>query len=93
MFEEFSISFEVAVRSLNAKPDEYYLSNTENISDPVEIAIKKFENHPSVQAFKQNILVNQDFYFYNMEVSDKLEETAAFNNKKNGTFGKFQRSF
>ena len=33
--EEFSTFFEDAVRSLNVKPDEYYLSDTENSSDPV----------------------------------------------------------
>ena len=47
--EEFSTFFEDAVRSLNVKQDEYYLSDTENLIDPVEIAIWKFENHPSVQ--------------------------------------------
>ena len=87
MFEEFSTFFEDAVRSLNEEPDEYYLSDTENLSNPVEIAIRKFENHPSVQAIKQNIPVNKDFYFSNTEVSDILKETTALNNKKNGTFG------
>ena len=42
--EEFSTFFEDAVSSLNVKPDEYYLSDTENLSYPVEIAVKKFEN-------------------------------------------------
>ena len=85
--EEFSTFFEEAVRLLNVKPDEYYLSDTENLSNPVEIAIRKFENHPSDQAIKQNFSVNKDFYFSNTEVSDILKETTALNNKKNGTFG------
>ena len=87
MSEEFSTFFEDAVRSLNVEPDEYYLRDTENLSNPVVIAIRKFENHPSVQAIKQNISVNKDFYFSNTEVSDILKETTALNNKKNGTFG------
>ena len=87
MSEEFSTFFEDAVRSLNAEPDEYYLCDTENLSNPVDIAIRKFENHPSVQAIKQNISVNKDFHFSNTEVSDILKETTALNNKKNGTFG------
>ena len=86
--EEFSTFFEDAVRSLNVEPDEYYLSDTENLSNPVVIAIRKFENHPSVQAIKQNISVNKDFYFSNTEVSDILKETTALNNKNNFTFGK-----
>ena len=56
-------------------------------SSPLEIAIRKFENHPSVQVIKQNISVNKDFYFSNIEVSDILKETTHLNNKKNGTFG------
>ena len=87
LFEEFSAFFEDAVRSLNVDPDEYYQSDTENLSNPVKIAIRKFENHPSVQAIKQNISVNKDFYFSNTEVSDILKETTALNNEKNGTFG------
>ena len=55
MSEEFSTFFEDAVRSLNVKPDKHYLSDTENLSDLVDIVIKKFENHPSVQAIKQNM--------------------------------------
>ena len=85
--EEFSTFFEDAVRSLNVEPDEYHLSDTENLSNPVEIAIRKIENHPSVQAIKQNVTVNKDLYFYNIQVSDILKETTALNNKKNDTFG------
>ena len=61
--EEFSTFFEDAVSLLNVKPDEYYLNDTVNLSDPLEIAIRKFENYPSVQAIKQYISVNQGFYF------------------------------
>ena len=85
--EEFNSFFEDTVRFLNVKPDECYLSDTETLSDHVEIAIRKFENHPSVQAIKQNVSVNQDFYFSNTEVRDILKETEILNNKRNGTFG------
>ena len=82
LLEEFSTFFEDAVRSLNEEPDEYYLSDTENLSNPVEIAIRKFENHPNVQAIKQNISVKKDFYLSNTEVSYMLMEITALNNKK-----------
>ena len=59
----------------------------EILSNSVEIVIRKFENHPSVQAFKQNISVNKDFYFSNTDVSDILKETTVLNNKRNDTFG------
>ena len=87
MSEEFSTFFEDAIRSLNVESNESYLSDPENLNNSVEIVIRKFENHPSVQAIKENISVNQDFYFSNIEVSDILKETIALNNKKNGTFG------
>ena len=80
--EEFSTFFEDAVRSLNVEPDESFLSDTENLSNPVGIAIRKFENHPSVQVIKQNISVNKGFYFCNTEVSDILKETTALNKKR-----------
>ena len=87
MSEEFSTFFEDAVTSLNVEPNEYFLSDTEKSSNPVDIAIRKFENHPSVQAIKQNISVNKDFHFSNTKVSDILKETTVLNNKNNGNFG------
>ena len=48
----------------------------------MEIAVRKFENHRSAQTIKQNISVNQDFYFSNTEVRDILEETTSLNNKR-----------
>ena len=41
--------------SLNVKPDKYYQSATESLSDPVETTIKKFKNYLSVLTIKQNI--------------------------------------
>ena len=55
LFEEFSTFFGDAIRLLNVKPDECYLNNTENLGEPVQIVIRRFENNPSVQAIKQNI--------------------------------------
>ena len=77
MSEKFSTFFEDDVGSLNVELYEYFLSDTENLTNPVDIPISKFENHPSVQAIKQNISVNKDFDFSNTEVSDILKETTA----------------
>ena len=51
--EEFSTVFEDAVRLLSVKPDKYYLSDTENSSDSVDIDIRKFENHQIVGTIVQ----------------------------------------
>ena len=87
MCEEFSTFFLDADKSLNVEPNEFYLSDTENLSDPAGITIRKFENYPSAQAIKENISGNQDSYFCNTKVRDILKETTALNYKKNGTFG------
>ena len=63
------------------------LSNTENLSDPLEIGNKKFENHPNVYAIRQNDPINQKLCFSNTDVSD-----TALNNKRNGTFGNTQQN-
>ena len=53
-----AVIFEDVVRSLSIMPDKYYLSNTENLSDALEIGNKKFENHPNVYAIRQNDPIN-----------------------------------
>ena len=70
--EEFSTFFENAVKSLNIKPRNLSLEDTINLSNPVEIAIKKFQNHPSAQVIRQNINLNQEFFFKQVEVDEIL---------------------
>ena len=50
--------FQNAVSSLNVKPDEYYLSDMKNLREPINIAIRKFENLSSVQDFKQDFKIS-----------------------------------
>ena len=72
--EESSSYFENAVKSLNIKPSNIIFGNTTNLSDPVVIAIKKFENHPSVEVIKENICVEQDFDFEQVEIGGISKE-------------------
>ena len=58
--EDFSPFFENAVKSLNISPRNLTLGDTTNLSYPVEIAIKKFENHPSVQIVKKDIVLTKN---------------------------------
>ena len=73
-------------KSLNFKPNIFYLSNAENISYPVMIAIEKFKNHSSAQPIKLNTSIDQNFIFSNTSVSDILVETTSLNIKRNETF-------
>ena len=86
--EESGTFFEDVVRSLNVKPDEYYLHNTENVSETLETVTRKFENHPSFQT----ISVNQISCFPTVEISDILKETTALNKKRMVTLVIFQHN-
>ena len=72
--EEFSTFFENAVKSFNIKPRNLSLEDTTNLSNPVKIAIKKFQNHPSVQVIRENRNLNQEFFFKQVEVDEILKE-------------------
>ena len=55
--------FSTAVNSLDVTENKSLLTETENIGHPAEIAIKKFETHPSVLSIKETIIVNKLFQF------------------------------
>lgn len=84
MADEFSSFFENALKSLNIKPSNIILGNTNNLSDPVEITVKQFENHPSVQTTQENIGLGVKFDFEQAEV-DVSKEIKNLHNNKNGT--------
>ena len=50
------------------------LEDTTNLSNPVEIDIKKFQNHRSVQVIRENINLNQEFFFKQVEVDEIFKE-------------------
>ena len=61
-------SFENAVKSLNIEPNNIILENKTNLIDLVEIAIKRTKNHPSIQIIKENICLEQEFDFGQVEI-------------------------
>ena len=48
--------FDKAVNDLKIKEDQYLLSSTSGIDDPVDIAVEKFKCHPSILEIKENVL-------------------------------------
>ena len=52
-----------AVKSLNLQCDSEHLSDVSDEADPIERAIKKFKNHPSIINVNQNILKTTNFEF------------------------------
>ena len=55
--------FSTIVDSLDIIENKSYLIGTVKLEDPVEIAIKIFENRPSVLSIKEIISINELFQF------------------------------
>ena len=64
--------FSTAVNSLEITENKSLLTETENLEDPVEIAIKEFENHPSVLSVKETININEIFQFSEITSDDNI---------------------
>ena len=81
----FSNFFENAVHSLGIKTNE---SSNDNygLKNPVEIAIKKYEQHLSINLIKENITNNESFHSLPTVQESILKEIINLDNKKNGTF-------
>ena len=58
----FSNFFENAIHSRAIKTNEYSNDNY-GLKNAVEIAIKKYEQHPSINLIKENTANNESFHF------------------------------
>ena len=75
--KQFNTLFEDVGRSLNINKDNSDLSDLENASVPIEIAIEMFEKHLSVLDIKQNISIEKKFNFSSTDICDIDKETTA----------------
>ena len=48
----------LAIKSFKIFPDKLYRNKVTDLDNPVDIAIKKFENHPSIKAVRVKLKVN-----------------------------------
>lgn len=74
-------------------PHEFYLTNAEYLSETEKIAFTKFQNHSSAQAVKLNIFVDQIFNFFNIDISNILEEITVWKNSRNDTIGNISTKY
>ena len=51
----FNTFFIEIVSNVGTKVDERYLCDASNISDPIEKAIQKYKNHPSISIIKKMV--------------------------------------
>ena len=77
----FGNFFENAIHSLGIKTNEYSNDNY-GLKNPVEIASKKYEQHPSINLIKENITNNESFHFLPAEQESILKEIINLDNKK-----------
>ena len=84
--ENFSNFFQSIVSNLKIGCDLNYLSNTNNVTDPIDIAIDKFKNHPSINLIKENTSIVSSFNFTKIKLADIEKEILNLDRKKNGTF-------
>ena len=77
----FSNFFENAIHSLGVKTNEYSNDNY-GLKNPVEIAIKKYQQHPGINLTKENITKNESFYFLPTEQESILKVIINLDNKK-----------
>ena len=78
--------FENAVKPLNIKPKGFTLSDTSNLNNPVEVAIKKFESQPSILTTTENIPIGYLFQSEHCQASAILREISELDLSKIITF-------
>ena len=82
--ETFKIFFENSVKNFNVLGDSDSLSPTFHLDNPVDMAVEKFKNHPSITLIKSNGNVSNNFFFKEVNFSDIFKEISLLNSKKQG---------
>ena len=85
--EKFNEFFKNAVHNLNLSSNEDLLLFTTHLSDPVQIAIEKYKNHPSILTIQNNVTTDQSFSFQMASTETIYKQISLLNSKKNGTHG------
>ena len=84
--ETFNTFFDEAVSSLDININPLLLNDPGDLKNPVDIALKKFESHPSILDIKKNVAVNSTFVFSKVTPKDMLSKIKQLNPRKSGTF-------
>ena len=83
----FNSFFETAVDSLGIKENASDLDISINSEDPVDIAIMKYREHPSIIKITENVSFESRFRFKIVNDNDIQREVLKLNSKKPGMFG------
>ena len=74
------------IKSLNITENNYILSNTGESTDAIDIAINKFQHHPSFLAIKENVIFKDMFNFSSVTLEEILLEISSLDSNKAATF-------
>ena len=85
--EKFNEFFKNAVNNLNLSSNKDLLLSTTHLSDPVQKAIEKYKNQPSILAIQNNVPIDQSFYSQMTSTDAIYKQINLLNSKKNGTHG------
>ena len=78
--------FTDSVKLLAKTEKNTLLTRTDELTDPVDIALKRFENHPSIIDIKEKVTVESKFSFSKVAISGIKNEIRNLDIKKAGTF-------
>ena len=85
--QKFDKFYKNAVSALNIQCDSEFVNQCNGLENPVEIAIQKFKNHPSITSTEENIVSPELFKFHKINLDDILKEFNNLDRTENGTFG------
>ena len=71
--EELNNFFQNATKTLNIIENSYLTNNANEVLDPVDKAVFKYKNHPSILAIKNSLVVTTPFLFNEVSLAD-IEE-------------------
>ena len=84
--EAFNGFFIDAVSSLSIHENRALIDDASDETDPVRIAVKKFQHHPSIIDIKKHVHVVEKFKFCEIDDEEMMNEILELNEKKSGTF-------
>ena len=86
--------FQIAISKLEiTEYSDNFGKNTTALGDPVDIALEKFKDYPSVKIVKENVSTESLFHFREISVYEMRKKLSSFNSKKAGTFGNIQLKY
>ena len=81
--ETLNCFFSEAPKTLHITENQYLLNNTDELNDPVDIALRKFDLHPSILQIRKHVY-NITFSFNAVVLEDVETEIKNLNPKKVG---------